>query len=158
MRPETRLLRDPACLLALGFGLGLLPWMPGTFGGLLAFPLLWTIGTWPIQQAMLLVGVMSAAGIYICGRAGRLLGVEDHGSIVWDEICGAAIAMLTVPPSWGWWVAAFLLFRVFDIVKPWPVGWLDQNLPGGYGVMMDDLAAGAMAGISLIVVRLLFFM
>ena len=155
MWTDPKILRDPACLLAMGFGLGLLPWMPGTFGGLLAFPLLGVIGNWPIQHALLLVAAMSVAGIFLCGRAGRLLGVEDHGGIVWDEICGAAIAMLAVPPEWLWWGAAFVMFRVFDILKPWPVNWLDQNVPGGLGVMLDDIAAGVLAGAALVAVRLL---
>lgn len=155
MRPDAKLLLNPACLLATGFGLGYMPWMPGTFGGLLAFPLAVAVAGWSLPWSLALVALMSVAGIYLCGVAGKLLGADDHGSIVWDEICGALIAMLAAPPQWQWWLAAFVLFRIFDIVKPWPVGWLDRNFSGGVGVMLDDLAAGIMAGVVVIIVRLL---
>lgn len=155
MRPDGKLLRDPMCLLAFGFGLGLMPWMPGTFGGLLAFPLIWAAAGWPLSALVVLAVFLSLAGVAICGHAGRKLGVEDHGGIVWDEVCGAFIAMLAAPPEWPWWIAAFLLFRLFDIVKPWPVSWFDAHVPGGLGVMLDDVAAGFMAAAVLVLVRLL---
>lgn len=154
MRPDGKLLRDPVCFLAFGLGLGLMPWMPGTFGGLLAFPVIWLAANWPLLALVALAVVMSVAGIFICGHAGRRLGVEDHGGIVWDEVCGAFIAMLAVPPQWLWWIAAFVLFRVFDIVKPWPVNWFDEHVPGGLGVMLDDIAAGVMAAAVLVLARL----
>jgi phosphatidylglycerophosphatase A len=130
--------------------------MPGTIGGLLAFPVVYLVSAWPLGWAAALVLGMCVAGIWICGAAGRLLGKHDHGSIVWDEICGALIAMLAVPADWRWWFAAFVVFRFFDIVKPWPISWLDRNVSGGAGVMLDDLAAGIMAGTLLASARLLF--
>lgn len=149
------MLRNPAGLLATGLGVGLMPWMPGTFGALLAFPIMAAITGWSIGWGLALIAIMSAIGVYLCGAAGKLLGADDHGSIVWDEICGCLLAMLAAPPSWLWWFAAFVLFRIFDIWKPWPVGWLDENFSGGLGVMLDDIAAGLMAGVAVVVVRLL---
>ncbi|MGM0412493.1 MAG: phosphatidylglycerophosphatase A family protein [Pseudomonadota bacterium] len=143
--PSSRLLRDPGHALALGLGSGLSPKAPGTFGTVAAL-LLW----WPLSQ-LSLVGYLVAtlvvvvAGIGICGRTGRALGVADHPAIVWDEVAGLLIALVAVPAGWYWVLAGFLLFRLFDIVKPPPVGWLDRNLPGGLGVMADDVAAGLLA-------------
>lgn len=144
------MVRDPRGFLALGLGLGLMPWMPGTFGALLAFPLIWSISTLGLWAKLAIVVVLSLVGIALCGRAGELLGKSDHGSIVWDELCGCALAMLFVPDTWMWWVAAFVAFRVFDIAKPFPISWLDDNIEGGLGVMVDDMAAGIAAGLLLL--------
>ena len=149
MRDEWRVAKDPVSFAALGFGLGLMPWMPGTFGALLAFPLMWLIAGLNADHQLAIILLISAAGIGICGRAGRLLGKADHGSIVWDELCGCALAILFVPASFLWWVSAFAAFRFFDIVKPWPIRWLDDNVDGGLGVMADDIAAGLAAGLVL---------
>lgn len=155
MKPDTRLLLNPVALLATGMGIGFIPIMPGTFGSLLAFPLIAVVGGWSLGVAITLVTVMSVAGVYLCGAASRLLGADDHGSIVWDEVCGCLLALLAAPPGWMWWGAAFVLFRIFDIWKPWPVSWLDNNVGGGLGVMLDDIAAGAMAAAVLLIARFL---
>jgi len=84
-------------------------------------------------------------GIWVCGRAGDDLGVHDHGGIVWDEFVGFWVTMIAVPAGWQWIVAGFLLFRLFDIWKPWPISWADQKVSGGFGVMLDDLIAGGYA-------------
>ena len=86
-----------------------------------------------------LVLLVTVAGVYICGQATKNLGVHDHGGIVWDEIAGYGITMLWLPFEWQWAIAGFALFRVFDIVKPWPIGWLDQRVHGGVGIMLDDI-------------------
>lgn len=152
MRQEWQVARDPASFAAMGFGLGLMPFMPGTFGALLAFPLMWGMRSQSSLAQLSVIAVLSLVGIWLCGRAGLRLGKTDHGSIVWDELCGCALAMLFVPVNWLWWAAAFVVFRFFDILKPWPIGWLDDNVDGGLGVMADDIAAGLAAGVLLFAV------
>lgn len=142
----SRLLREPVLLVAFGFGSGLAARAPGTWGSLLAAvlapPLLWA----PAAVAWTLVVAAAVGGVFLCAAAVRRLGVPDHPGIVWDEFSGLWLALLLVPPSWTAWVGAFVLFRLFDIVKPWPIGWLDRHCAGGLGVMADDLAAGLLAG------------
>ena len=87
------------------------------------------------------------AGIWICGRTSSDLGVHDHGGIVWDEIIGYLLAMALAPDGWIWILVGFLLFRFFDILKPWPIRWCDQRVAGGFGIMFDDLLAGLYAGV-----------
>jgi len=82
-------------------------------------------------------------GVYICGKTAKDLKAHDHSGIVWDEIVGIWLAMIMIPVSWGWILASFLLFRFLDILKPWPISWLDKNVSGGIGIMADDLLAGA---------------
>lgn len=87
------------------------------------------------------------AGIWICGKAARDLGVHDHPGIVWDEIAGYLLTMLAAPVGWIWIAVGFGLFRLFDIWKPWPIGWLDRRVAGGFGIMLDDLVAGLLAAL-----------
>lgn len=136
-------LRRPVQFLAFGFGSGLAPVAPGTFGTLVAVPLWFLLARFTGLPVYLVVTlVVSLVGIYICGEASRQLGVHDHGGIVWDEIAGFLVTMIAVPPGWTTAVAGFLLFRLFDIAKPWPIGWLDKRVPGGTGIMVDDIVAG----------------
>lgn len=88
-------------------------------------------------------------GVWICGRTAEDIGVHDHGGIVWDEFVGLWLALLLVPPGWIWLVAGFVLFRFFDILKPWPIAWCDRHVEGGMGIMIDDVLAGLMALASL---------
>ncbi|GAB4350982.1 MAG: hypothetical protein Kow0073_05880 [Immundisolibacter sp.] len=148
-RPSPALLRRPACALALGFGAGLAPRAPGTVGSLLGVLLALTLVPLPIAVAGMLLAGLSAVGVWCCGVAGRRLGVADHPAIVWDEVVGMALTLLAVPPAWPHYLAGFVLFRAFDILKPWPVSMLDRQVGGGLGVMLDDLAAGLLAGLSL---------
>ncbi len=139
-------LRDPGMLLALGFGSGLLPKAPGTWGtvvGCLLFAALAPLGVVPTAVATV---VAIGVGIPLCGRAAKRLGVHDHSAIVWDEIAGVMLTLLFVPFHWAWLLAGFLLFRFFDVLKPWPISWLDRRVPGGLGIMLDDVLAGAAAG------------
>jgi len=94
---------------------------------------------------LLITVIVSIIGIWICGKSSDLLGVHDHSGIVWDEFAGFFLTMIAVPPAWQWVVAGFVLFRLFDILKPWPIGWLDKRISGGLGIMLDDLLAGGFA-------------
>lgn len=149
MKLHARLLRDPVHLLALGFGAGLAPRAPGTVGTLAAAPLIMFIGSFGRIALACAALVMIVSGVYICGRSATKLGVHDHPGIVWDEFAGYAVTMLAVPVTWQWMLAGFVLFRFFDIVKPWPIREADHSLRGGLGIMLDDVIAGAFAGVAL---------
>ncbi len=143
-RPST-LFTDPVHFLAFGFGSGLSPVAPGTFGTLAAVALYLPLAMLPLWAYLAVVAVASVAGVFICGTSAERLGVHDHGGIVWDEFAGFWLAMAGAPAGWPWVVAGFLLFRLFDIAKPWPIRWLDQQVGGGLGIMVDDLLAGIYA-------------
>jgi len=149
----ARLLRDPVLLLAFGLGTGLSPKAPGTVGSMLAIALFPLLAMLSLPNYLLVVAATIVAGIWICGRAAKTLGVHDHGGIVLDEVAGLWLAMASFPPSWPWMLAGFLLFRLFDIVKPWPIRWLDRRVHGGFGIMVDDLLAGAFTWLILAAVR-----
>lgn len=137
--------RNPVHFAAFGFGSGAAPVAPGTFGTALAVViyLLMPAMTWPIYGLFLTISF--AIGVWLCGKTASDIGVHDHGGIVWDEFVGYWITMFLAPPGWLWILLGFVLFRVFDIVKPWPIRWLDKNVSGGFGVMIDDVLAGLMA-------------
>ena len=131
--------------IAFGFGSGLAPWAPGTFGTLAAVPLYWLLQPLSLAAYLALLLVFSGIGVWACGRTERELGSKDPSAIVWDEVVGYLLAMTGSPGGWPWAVAGFVVFRLFDIWKPWPVRVLDQRVTGGLGIILDDLAAGAMA-------------
>ena len=135
-------------MLAFGFGSGLLPKAPGTMGTLAAIPLWLLLIQLPVVSYWLAILIAAVVGVYICGNAAKKLGVHDHGGIVWDEFVGLWIAMAFLPPTFGSIICGFVLFRLFDIVKPWPISWLDQKVSGGLGIMLDDIVAGVAAGAS----------
>lgn len=147
------LLSHPLHFLSLGLGSGLLPKAPGTAGTVLGFPLFWLLMYLPHWQQWLAIGLMFLFGVWCTTFTGRALGVNDHGAIVWDEIVAMAAVLMTVPATWGWGVAAFALFRLFDIWKPFPIGWADRRVKGGLGVMLDDGLAAVMAIIVLQLVQ-----
>lgn len=144
-----QLFANPNHFFAFGFGSGLAPKAPGTFGTLAAVPIYWLIQdlNWPLYLSWLLVTF--ALGVLWCDRSSKALGVHDHGGIVWDEFVGYWITMFMAPAGWLWIIIGFVLFRLFDIVKPWPIRWLDQKVHGGFGIMLDDLAAGIFAAVCL---------
>ncbi|MNM75394.1 Phosphatidylglycerophosphatase A [compost metagenome] len=118
---------------------------PGTWGtlvGLMFVPLLQLLPHWGYGLILLLGSLF---GFWLCGKVSRDLGVHDHGGIVWDEIVGIWITLWLAPPGWLWLLAGFVLFRVLDILKPWPISWVDRRVHGGVGIMLDDLLAGAAA-------------
>ena len=137
--------RSPVQFLAFGFGSGLFPKAPGTAGTLVAVPLYLLVSGLNLPAYSLFIVVTALLGIWICDVASRQLGVHDHPGIVWDEFVGYWITMWAVPVDWVWIVAGFLVFRVYDIAKPWPVGPLDKKVKGGFGIMIDDVLAGIMA-------------
>jgi len=137
------LVRHPAHFIALGFGTGLSPIVPGTFGTLLAFPLYAMLAQalTPLGVALTIAGLFGV-GVWACGRTGRDLGVPDHGAMNWDEVV-AFLAVLMFTPEGLWWqVGAFVAFRFFDMTKPPPIRHLERTVKGGLGVMLDDVAAG----------------
>jgi phosphatidylglycerophosphatase A len=155
--PDRRfLIAHPAHFFALGLGAGLTPKAPGTFGTLAAFPLFLLLQALPLFWQWTALALAFFAGIRICQTAGEALGVADHGAIVWDEIVAFCLLLTLVPAGAGWWAAAFVLFRFFDILKPWPIRQVEagfRDAPpawgttwwSGLGVMLDDLLATAYA-------------
>lgn len=142
----TRLsLSNPVHFLALGFGSGLLAKAPGTFGTLAAVPLVLLMSSLSFSWYMVITVLVSVAGIYICDKTAKDMKVHDHGAIVWDEFAGMMITMIAAPQGLLWLAIGFALFRFFDIVKPWPIRWLDAKVHGGFGIMVDDVLAGIFA-------------
>lgn len=145
-RPDLRfMLSRPHHMLSLGFGAGLVPRAPGTAGALAGFALFWLLQqTAPAERAVLYAALF-AIGVWACQLTGRALRHHDHPAIVWDEVLAMSLVLEFTPAGYGWWVAAFVLFRFFDIVKPWPVSVPDRSGDGGLGVMLDDLIAAVYA-------------
>lgn len=139
-------LRNPVHFLALGFGSGLLKPAPGTWGTLAGVPLYLGLSSFSSTTYILATAFAFLIGIWLCEVTCRDAGVHDHGAIVWDEIVGLLVTMAAVQFSWATLVLGFLLFRFFDILKPWPIRVLDIRVGGGFGVMIDDLLAGVFAG------------
>lgn len=135
-------LTDPTHLLALGFGSGLARFAPGTFGTLAAIPFFLLMSGLAPLQYLSIVSMVCLAGIYLCGKCADDVGVHDHPAIVWDEFAGFFITMFLVPATWQNILVGFIIFRIFDIFKPWPIGVLDRKMRGGFGIMVDDILAG----------------
>ncbi|MEC4727914.1 phosphatidylglycerophosphatase A [Shewanella sp. D64] len=138
-------LANPIHFLALGFGSGKIAKAPGTFGTLAAIPVYIMMTPLSLQWYLGLTLLSVVVGFYICGKAAKDMGVHDHGAIVWDELAGLLITMIAAPAGWIWVVVGFVLFRFFDILKPWPIRWLDAKVKGGFGIMIDDVLAGLFA-------------
>jgi|TARA_B110000977_G_C10992173_1_gene460364 phosphatidylglycerophosphatase A len=149
------ILSNPIHCLAFGFGSGLAPKAPGTFGTLLAVPLYLLLSQLSLLPYILVVVIAFAIGIYLCGRTATDLGVHDHPGIVWDEFVGFWITMIAAPAGWLWVVIGFILFRLFDIWKPWPIRFFDKNVESGLGIMIDDVLAGIYALLVLQLIALL---
>jgi phosphatidylglycerophosphatase A len=142
-RPSWRfLLSRPAHLIAFGLGAGLVPVAPGTWGTLVALPVYWLVSPRlePVEF-LLVVVVLFALGVWACGATGRALGIADHGGMVWDETVAFLLVLFFTPPALEWQALAFLIFRLFDILKPPPIRHYDRTLKNGFGVMLDDLIA-----------------
>ena len=145
----TVLLQRITYYCAIGFGSGRLPKAPGTFGTLVGVLLYLPLSTLSLPVYLAITSLVFLVGIGICGYAARHLGKHDHPSIVWDEIAGFFVCMIAAPQGILWVVLGFCLFRLFDILKPWPISWLDRHINGGLGIMLDDVAAGIAANLCL---------
>lgn len=144
---NSHMLAHPIHCLALGFGSGLAPKAPGTFGTLAAIPLVWLAQQTGTLGYMALTLLAVFAGIFICGYTAKAMGEHDSPAIVWDEIAGYMVAFIGLPWSWQNVLVAFVLFRLLDISKPGPIGWCDRKLHGGLGIMADDVVAGVATGL-----------
>lgn len=157
--PLTKInLKNPIHFLAVGFGSGLTNFAPGTWGslvGLLFGAVL--LSYLPIQCFVMLIAIGFIAGVYICQKTSDDMGVHDHGAIVWDEIAAMFIVLLAIPSlSFCWLLTAFLLFRFFDILKPYPICYFDKRLESGFGIMIDDVLAAIYSVLVLLVLRQIF--
>jgi len=142
--PSRAWWRRPHRWLAYGLGAGRFPWAPGTVGTLAAIPLYLLLRPLPLSWYLAALLLMFLIGVWACGKTAQELHASDPAGIVWDEMLGFLLAMTAAPPGWPWLLAGFILFRCFDILKPWPIGALDKQVSGGLGIMLDDVAAGAM--------------
>ena len=138
-------LKDPVVLIAVGFGSGLAPKAPGTAGTVVAVPLYLMMQSLPLAGYLLITTCLFIAGIWICTYTAEKLGVHDHPSIVIDEIVGYLITMIAAPQGWLAVAIGFILFRLLDALKPWPISWFDRSINGGLGIMLDDVVAGIIA-------------
>jgi len=152
-KPSASLLAQPIHLIAFGFGAGLFPKAPGTAGTLLAVVPAWLIAGWSLPAKAAFISALFIFGVWICGESARRLQSHDHPAIVWDEVVGYLATCLMLPAEPLWLLLAFVLFRFFDIVKPWPIRDIDHRLGGGIGIMLDDIVAAAFAAICLLLVR-----
>jgi phosphatidylglycerophosphatase A len=157
-RPLPRLvLTTPEHVIAFGFGAGLAPFAPGTFGTIVGIPFFLALMWLSPPYYVVAVTALFVFGCWACDRSAKLLGVHDYGGIVFDEIVGFLVACIPLLPGlqlrhgylWHWLVAAFVLFRFFDILKPPPIRWLDRSVGGGFGIMLDDVLAGGYAALLL---------
>ena len=153
------LLAHPAGWIACGFGSGLIPGAPGTAGSLAALLPWLALRELPWPCYLVALALAFALGIWACDWAVRVLKIADPGAVVWDEFVGQWLALaplLFMPRPWWWIFAGFILFRIFDIAKPWPVSWADAQVHGGFGVMLDDALAGLYAALALLLALRLF--
>ena len=143
-------LRDPAALIATCFGAGLVRWAPGTVASALALPFAWLLRTYTGTIGLAIATlVLIVIGIWAASAYERRTGTRDSSAIVIDEVAGQFIALLLVPPTIAAYAVGFVLFRLFDVVKPWPISLLDKRVKSGLGVMLDDIVAGALAAVLL---------
>jgi phosphatidylglycerophosphatase A len=147
-----QIMTDPILFLAFGFGSGLAKKAPGTCGTLAAVPLYLLIAQTGNLIYSLATIVATIVGIWICDKAAEKLGEHDFGGIVWDEIAGYLITLWFIPFSWLNVVLGFILFRFFDILKPWPIKVADRKVKGGFGIMLDDVLAGVFANLVLVLI------
>lgn len=148
--------KKPVHFLAFGLGSGASPWAPGTAGTAAAIiPYLLWFQHWSVFAFVALLIVSFLIGVWLCEKTSEDLGVHDHSGIVWDEFVGYWLTMFMAPAGWEWALAGFVLFRFFDVLKPWPVKWADRRVAGGFGIMVDDVLAGVYSWLCLqILIRL----
>lgn len=144
---------NPRHFVAFGFGTGTARLAPGTAGTLVAVPLYLLLQHLSLPVYLAVTAALFAFGVWLCHGTAQDLAVHDHPGVVWDEIVGYLITMTAAPSGWVWVVSGFLLFRAFDMLKPWPVSWADRHVGGGLGIMLDDLLAGVYAGLALFAIH-----
>jgi phosphatidylglycerophosphatase A len=145
-----QIMTDPVLFLAFGFGSGLAKKAPGTCGTVAAIPVYYLFAQTTSLIYSLLTIIATVVGVWICDVAAKKLDEHDYGGIVWDEVAGYLITLWFAPFSWQTMIMGFILFRFFDILKPWPIKWVDKQVHGGLGIMLDDVLAGVFAGILLL--------
>src|SRR3990167_6488050 len=144
--------QDPLYFIAFGFGSGAMPFAPGTFGTLMAIPFYMVLQALPLAAYLIFVIIFCIFSIWICDRVSRDIGIHDHPGMCIDEFAGFFVTMIDAPPGFTWIILGFVLFRLFDIWKPWPIFFIDKKIHGGIGIVLDDIVAGifSMVGIQLI--------
>ena len=147
--PCKGIFRDPVHWLAFGFGSGCSPLAPGTAGTIAAIPVFLLLKDTSLWIYLVVTLAMFVVGVWLCDKVTKKLGVHDHSGIVWDEIVGYLITMIAAPEGWLWILTGFVLFRLFDILKPWPISLADRRINNGFGIMFDDVLAGGLALISI---------
>ena len=140
---------NPLYFIAAGFGSGLMPFAPGTWGTLAALPIYWVLSLYSLPVYLGVTIIAFVLGVWVADWVSRDLGEHDYGGIVWDEIVGYLLTMVLVPVSLTWMIVGFVLFRLFDIWKPQPIRYIDQKVTGGLGIMLDDVLAAAFAWVVL---------
>lgn len=148
--------KNPIHIVAFGFGAGLFPRAPGTFGTLAAIPFYWLLSHLQLPYYMAVVLFLTVLSGWICHVTSKDLGIHDYKGIVLDEMVGYWITMIAFPPHMFWICAGFLWFRLFDIWKPWPISWIQKNVKGGIGIVLDDVVAAIFAWIALFATTKLF--
>lgn len=149
MNKPRDIIFHPIHFLSLGLGSGLSSFAPGTVGTIMAVLLYIPLATLSLWEYTSVLVVGSLAGVFFCDITSKALGGHDDPAIVWDEFLGYWLTMLFAPPGWMWILIGFVLFRLFDIWKPWPINIIDRKVRGGFGIMLDDLVAGVYAFLSL---------
>lgn len=140
---------NPVHFVACGFGIGAIPYCPGTFGTVIGIPLVIVLSHYSVLSYFVVCFILFCVGIYLCGRTNHDFGTTDHPAAVFDEIATFPVVMIGIPTHWFFLLVGFFLFRFFDIVKPWPIRWVDKNIHNGFGVMFDDLLAAIFSSIIL---------
>ena len=133
---------NPLHFIAFGFGVGVIPFAPGTFGTLIAIPfyLVLQLFSWKIYLSVLIIATI--ASMWVCDKVSKELKIDDHQGMCLDEVIGFLWAMIAIPYAWKWLALGFILFRLFDIWKPWPIRYVDNHVHGGVGMILDDILAG----------------
>ncbi len=148
--------QDPIYFIGFGLGSGAIPIAPGTFGTLFAIPFYLLIATLPLFWYVIVVVLFILFSSYICDRLSKKIKLHDHPGMCLDEFAGFFVTMINAPFGWQWILLGFVLFRIFDIVKPWPINWLDEKIHGGFGMVIDDVVAGLFACVIIQIAKILF--
>ncbi|HHF7344860.1 TPA: phosphatidylglycerophosphatase A [Legionella feeleii] len=138
---SNKVWRDPTYFIAFGFGSGLMPVAPGTWGTLAAIPVYLLLAGQPLIIYLLMTILAFLLGVWVSDKVSQEMGVHDYSGIVWDEVVGYLLTMTMAPVGWGWMIIGFFLFRIFDIWKPQPIRSIDKQVHGGIGIMLDDVLA-----------------